>query len=555
VHKSLQLGLVATLLVATAVAETAPKWQLHEFHGTISVAEDGSAVIVERMELSCPPTGTDLERFIPMESAGPMGSKRRLFLKVLGVKDGNGRPLLYRLRVWGGQTEIRVPLPGCAGKPRRIEIEYLVNNAVRFNADHDEVYWNLTSSTLPVLTEQASATVLLPEKATEGLRSMAFIGGKAPISGEVNGASVDFAAAGAVGKQEPFIVDVVVPAGIFHQPWWPSRGMWLVESNPVVLMPVIVFLVMLAVRKLKGRVPPVTQVTEYEPPQGLTPAEAGTLLTDRVEPRDITATLVDLAVRGYVKLEEDRSEGQLDYIIRLGKPSDQWQDLTSYEINMLFNTFYGGQWTKLSSLKLRFAVAVPSMCAGVLNTLIEKGMYRVDPVSARTYRVASVILVGLVLLAVQLAGWISLFDAGPLAAVVWAASVFIVYLMGRNLTAKSLKGMQAWAAVVGFREFIERVDADCLQRASPKQVERCLPYAMALGVEHQWARQFVGITQEWPDWFTLGGGTSDAALCMLSLGSLVQEAQSVFTARTRTGRYSQPQAAEVGRVATASTGR
>ncbi len=323
-----------------------------------------------------------------------------------------------------------------------------------------------------------------------------------------------------------------------------SGALWFVESNPVVLMPVVVFLVMLWIRKLKGRLPPTSLVTEYEPPPGLTPAEAGTLLTDRVEPRDITATLVDLAVRGYVKLQEDDSEGQRDYIIRLLKPREQWQGLTSYEIDMLFNTFYGGQWTKLSSLKLRFVVAVPSMRAGILNALIDKGMYRVDPISAHTCRVAVVILLGLALLALQAEGWISLFDAGWLALALLAISAVIVYVMGRNLTAKSLKGMRACAAVEGFREFIERVDADRLRRASPKQVERCLPYAMALGVEHQWAQQFIGITEEWPDWLVVGGGeSSDLSLWTRSLGGMVQQAESVFTARTRTGRYSTPESA------------
>jgi hypothetical protein len=335
---------------------------------------------------------------------------------------------------------------------------------------------------------------------------------------------------------------VVVPTGVFHQPIWPSRVLWFAESNPVVLTPLLAFLVMLWVRRLKGRLPPIAVVSEYEPPMGLTPAEAGTLVTDRVEPRDITATLIDLAVRGYVKLEEDDSGGYRDYIIRLLKPRDQWHELTNYEIDMLFNTFYGGQWTKLSSLKLRFVVAVPSMRAGILNALIDKGMYRVDPVSAHIYRIAAMVLWAVVLLAVQAVGWISLFDAGGLAVALLAISVLIVYLMGRNLTAKTLKGMQACAAVEGFREFIERVEADRLQRASPKQVERCLPYAMALGVEPRWAQQFVDITKESPDWLVVASGEGiDPALWTRSLGSMAKEAEFVFTAHSRTRRYKQPE--------------
>ena len=42
----------------------------------------------------------------------------------------------------------------------------------------------------------------------------------------------------------------------------------------------------------------------YEPPPGMSPAEAGTLIDDTIHPRDITSTIVDLAVRGYLKIEE-----------------------------------------------------------------------------------------------------------------------------------------------------------------------------------------------------------------------------------------------------------
>ena len=43
---------------------------------------------------------------------------------------------------------------------------------------------------------------------------------------------------------------------------------------------------------------------QYEPPAGLSPGEAGTLVDDQAGIRDITATLVDLAVRGFIVIEE-----------------------------------------------------------------------------------------------------------------------------------------------------------------------------------------------------------------------------------------------------------
>ena len=43
---------------------------------------------------------------------------------------------------------------------------------------------------------------------------------------------------------------------------------------------------------------------QYEPADSLTPAEAGTLMDESADMRDITATVVDLAVRGHLRIEE-----------------------------------------------------------------------------------------------------------------------------------------------------------------------------------------------------------------------------------------------------------
>jgi hypothetical protein len=307
------------------------------------------------------------------------------------------------------------------------------------------------------------------------------------------------------------------------------------NNDPILLLPAIVFLVMLGVRRIKGRMPELAVAPLYEPPQGLTPAEAATLLTDKVEPRAITATLADLAVRAYIKLEPDTSEGGRDYIIRLAKPRDQWHGLASHEIDMLFNIFYGGQWTKLSSLKMRFAVAVPSMRTGIINTLTDKGMYRIDPMAAQRYRVISVSLTLLLVLGILGTGWFAQPRSGLAVIASLMLCPLVVHLMGSNLTAKSFKGLSACRQIEGFREFLERVDADRLQRTSPEQLERCIPYAIALGVERPWAKRFAGIAEEWPNWLEAAPPAKlDTKISAPSLAALINETKSVFGAYSQT---------------------
>ena len=59
-----------------------------------------------------------------------------------------------------------------------------------------------------------------------------------------------------------------------------------------------------------GRDPKVRQaiVVKYNPPQkdgkDLTAAEVGTLIDEKLDPRDISASMIGLAVKGYITIEE-----------------------------------------------------------------------------------------------------------------------------------------------------------------------------------------------------------------------------------------------------------
>ena len=47
----------------------------------------------------------------------------------------------------------------------------------------------------------------------------------------------------------------------------------------------------------------------FRPPDGLRPAQLGVLVDERADPVDVTATIVDLAVRGYLTIEEIPKHG------------------------------------------------------------------------------------------------------------------------------------------------------------------------------------------------------------------------------------------------------
>jgi uncharacterized membrane protein len=286
--------------------------------------------------------------------------------------------------------------------------------------------------------------------------------------------------------------------------------------------------------------PGVSVAPQYEPPKGICPAEAGALVNDSVHPRDITSTIVDLAVRGYIKIEEKINTFLVfhhkDYVFHLLKPREQWgTDLTPHERVMLENIFVEGTETQLSSLKNRFYTVIPVVREDIMSSLKSKGIYMLDPESANGYSIAAAVAIALLVVAVQVLGWMDLFNSVPLLIGSVLISAVIWWLFARQMTAKTLAGARTRIAVLGFEEFMNRVDADRIKRMPPDTFEKFLPYAMALGVEHHWAQAFDGIVKDPPSWYVSPNGYTgfNPLFFSSSMHNMASDMNEVFVSTPR----------------------
>jgi hypothetical protein len=277
----------------------------------------------------------------------------------------------------------------------------------------------------------------------------------------------------------------------------------------------------------------------YDPPKNMTPAEAGTLLDDSIDPRDITSTIVDLAVRGYLKIEQIEVPGFFhhgkDYVFHLLRPNSEWSELAPFERVMLENLFWGGTKTNLSSLRNRFYTAIPVIRQDIFATLKRKGMYWLDPESAAGYSVLGAILCAAPFVIGQVTGVMPLLEA-PLALIAMGIlAVIIILLFARVMTCKTVLGARTRVEILGFQEFMNRVDRDRIARMPADTFEKYLPYAMALGVEHNWAQAFAGIVQQPPSWYAGPGGSGmfNPVLFSSNLHTMAQTAHETFVAAPR----------------------
>jgi uncharacterized membrane protein len=518
-------------------------WRVSDFHTTVGIDREGAAVINERITLVFSGEFHGVHRFIPIEYPGPHGSNYTLFLRVRRVTDGAGNPLRYERSTSNGALDLKIYIPDATDATRTVAIDYSSPNAVRFFPDHDEFYWNVTGNDWPVPIDHASAFVHLPENASGGLRAQAFTGvyGSQERAAEatVEGANVNFETTGPLTMRGGLTIDIFIPKNVLSEPGPLRRAAWFVGSNPIVLLPPWAFVVMFGLWWFKGRDPKpgLSVAPMYEPPQGMTPAEVGALVDDSVHPRDITSTLIDLAVRGYVKIEEVAERGIIfthkDYVFHLLRPREQWSGLAPHERVMLEHVFADGAETRLSSLKNRFYTAIPVIREDIMSALKTKGMYLLDPGSANAYTFLGAAFVAAPFVIAAMLHYPVFASVGLLLLALLLAAL-IVWLFGRQMTAKTLQGARTRVAVLGFQEFMNRVDADRLKRMPPNTFEKFLPFAMALGVEHHWAQAFAGIVQNQPSWYVGPNGTMfNPILFSSSMHSMAADMHQVFVSSPR----------------------
>ena len=521
-------------------------WRISDFSADIDVHKDGSADIDERISLVFIGHFQGIHRYIPVDYRGPEGSNYSIFLKVRSVTDEEGLKLKYNTKTQSGYRVLTIFIPGATDTSKRVHIIYFVRNAVKFLEDHDEFYWNVTGNGWSVPIDAASATIHFPAEAAGKLRAQSFAGvygSNEKAEANILGRNVTVQTSNPLSAHAGLTADVFIPQGVLEQPSGFTKTLWLVESNPIALLPVVAFAVMFPLWWVKGRDPKagISVAPMYEPPKGMTPAEAGTLIDDSTDPRDITSILVDMAVRGYIKIREEQVSQMIvfkkkDYIFVRLKDRDQWNDLAPFEQEMMAGLFPEAQTeTHIADLRNRFYVSIPLIKQYVMSALKEKGMYTLDPESAHAYWIVGAVITAAPFV---LAGYflhVDFTQSGVwlIVAIVLAAAV--IFLFSRIMTAKSLKGVRTRIEILGFQEFMNRVDADRLKRMPPDTFEKYLPYAMALGVEHRWAKAFQGIVQNPPSWYEGAsyGPNFNTWIFMHDLSAMTTDTTSAFVSTPR----------------------
>jgi len=552
----LPVALLAVFWAATGSALChARSITIEEFLARIRVENSADVVVEESIAFRFEGSWNGVHRQIPVIEHTRQGFSHRLRLHVESVAGGDGSPLRYESSRQQNSLDLKIFVPGAADAVRTVVIRYRLKNAVRFFDDHDEMYWNVTGDEWPYPILEAKATIGLPGQ-LDNVRVNAFTGAYGStgrdasitldgVAHEADLAAGPAAEAGAIaaadhevvvrttrplGIRQGLTVAVAWNAGVLRKP---SAGEllwgWLVDNlatGGLLLVPLVVFGGLFSRWKRFGRDPrPGPVVVAYSPPEGLGPGEVGTLIDNSPDMRDIMAVIVDLAVRGMIRIREQPKAwfSGRTYTFELLRPTSEWTGLSEIDEAVLKGLFgqAGGDRDAQGSvaavttqnLEQKFYSHLPGIKTAILDALVSHGFYKTRPDRVRNgYFTAGVVVatfsVALAAAAPTIAAALGFSIATAIVALgCGLLSGLIIAAFGLIMPARTPKGAAALDAIRGFEEFLGRVESHRLASLplTPELFERYLPYAMALKLDSRWAQAFEGICKEPPRWYVGDG--------------------------------------------------
>ncbi|WP_310468295.1 DUF2207 domain-containing protein [Sphingomonas sp.] len=559
------LRLIACLaaLLACAVPAAAEE-RITRFVSDVEIKPDASLEVTETIDVVAENVRINrgIYRDFPTRYRGRRGNPVRVDFTLLGAQR-DGYPEMATTEAIANGIRIKLGNPDKMidqGEHRYV-IRYRTTRQIGRFKDFDELYWNVTGNGWVFPINNAEARIRLPSPVAFGQR--AFYTGpqgstaaNAEVSDEKLG-EISFRTIAPLGPNEGLTVAVAWPKGVVAEADPASRAKWwIADYGPLIvgalgLIGVLIFYYIAWQRA--GRNPRAGPVVPlFSPPDGLTPAAMRYVWKMGADNRAFAAALVDLGVRGHVRLVEEEGgffKGDQMRLERLAAatPLPEAEEAMLREIatsgesivmeqknhakfgaaqkalreafakgyeGKLFNRNWGwafaGFAVMLSALWLASAAVaaatgsarpLPIMVGlgASLTTLLLLLLIRDSKAAGKCLLVGAALLFAALSVSTGLPVFFSALSSGwwmplliPALALPLAISAFWW------IAAPTREGRGVLDRIAGFRHYLsitegERIDRMTAPKDTPELFEKYLPYAIALGVENRWADRFSGV--------------------------------------------------------------
>jgi hypothetical protein len=547
-------GLVAAAVLWAGVLSATPAladegWTIASFHSDIKINTDSSLLVKEDIRVDF---GTlqkhGIFRTIPEQYRYDSTHDRFLAVSLKSVTDGT-RSITYSDRTESGSKVIKIGDPNrtVTGSNHYV-ITYSVLNAMDAFADHDELFWNIDGALWPVPKQSVSATVTFPQGSFQKAACYQGRSGSREGCASTNGAgSATFTSTRQLGSGEQMSAVTALKKGAVDvpPPYLKARDRQFPQDafdvNPLTVAATA--LILLAglgfifwnwwvhgrdrayltqyylTNDPSQHAAPLFQreaiAVEFEPPQKLRPAQLGLILDELADTKDVTATIVDLAVQGHLTISE--VQGEKDWL--LTKKDGNKSVLLPYEKTILDGLFNGMDKVNLSDLKIVFHPTLRKAESEVIDDAMVRKFFTTKPDAARALWGCSA-LAGIAV-ACGLTYWLGVHLGWGLVGLAFLIVSMVALVGSRFMPQRTAAGREVMMHALGFRLYMTTAEKYRQQFAAKAQIfTQLLPYAIVFGSVSLWAKAFEGIdTSATNNWY-IGAQPFQAGLLAGNLESM-----------------------------------
>jgi len=384
-------------------------------------------------------------------------------------------------------------------------ISYKVKNGIGSNfSDHDEIYWNVTGNNWKIPILEASSKISIdsgiePDKAT------CFTGVKSSTEKNCNDSQILVISAKDLQPYEgltavwsfkkntflPSILQKTSPVGQNNSIFgWALIFVFfgaLIILN-LIIAPIIFIWYLKNKRKVKFGPPSVNfDLPKDQKGKRISPAEAGSIDTYQVDQNDAIATIFDLAIRKYLKIEQVKKkkilgvfEGGKEYVFT--KLKNFKEGMEPFELMLASTLFSDGDSIELSSLKKDFYITFQCFEKDVFQSLIDRKFYYKNPKTQMT------LLFILGIFVIFMGGII----LGP-----------VLIFLSKKLNGRTALGDETDWKIDGLKIFLKNMKVNYKWQAENLYiVEHLIPYAIAFGYIKEFMEQLKIIYPNYsPTWY------------------------------------------------------
>ena len=544
--------------------------RIKSFDSRIVIQEDGSMLVTETIKVHS--EGINIKhgiyRDFPTDYKDDYGNNIRIKFDVTDVlRDGSSEDyhterLSNGIRVYFGSSDYLLPQGDYT-----YQITYKTDRQLGYFKDYDELYWNVTGNGWSFNIDKVSAEVILPEgidfnkvnffgfTGREGSKAEDYIG-------EITGnKQIKFRTTRKLFSNEGLTIVVQFPKGFVKEPEFQDKLNYFIDDNKSVIaifIGIIVLLLFYLVVWIKvGKDPEKGVIFPlYETPANLSPASVRFINRMGFDNKAFATALIDLCVKGILKLEED---GKNYKVIKIKDVSDE--SVTKDEGKLLSKLgFVKGGYGKTLELEQENHQKIRSAITAFRSTL--KNAYeKIYFITNRKYFISGIVISIIFLLIsalysnedllfmliwnlfwaggestllytvfkswrTALAGrvkgaalvsaiFITLFaipfvgglvlgmyflsQAGSYLLIIGILLIMLINIVFHHLLkAPTRLGRKIMDQIEGFKMYLSVAEKDRLNQIkepekTPELFEKFLPYAIALDVENEWGNKFESV--------------------------------------------------------------